>query len=140
MSAFLSVFVLAGTIDFIEFRTMVKKAMSDESGGGRASGKKGKKRSLLLWPFYTRSRNSERLPRQARDTNTLRNAQKQRITFSLSVSLCLSRIVSSALAMAMVEHSIAAMGDEIKYKWARGVMVQVRKRTYLFCDAFLYSK
>ena len=42
MSAFLSVFVSAGTIDFIEFRTMVKKAMSDESGGGRASGKKGK--------------------------------------------------------------------------------------------------
>jgi len=94
MSAFLSVFVLAGTIDFIEFRTMVKKAMSDESGGGRASGKKGKKRSLLLWPFYTRSRKPERLPRQARDTNTLRNTQKQRIALSLSVSLCLYRIVN----------------------------------------------
>ena len=98
MSAFLSVFVHAGTIDFIEFRTMVKKAMSDESGGGRASGKKGKKRSLLPWPFYTRSRNSERLPRQARDTNTLRNAQKQREdhVFSFCFSLSFSHRIISA--------------------------------------------
>jgi hypothetical protein len=32
----------------------------------------------------------------------------------------------SKLAMAMVEHSFAAMGDEIAWKWQRGTMVQLR--------------
>ena len=36
----------------------------------------------------------------------------------------------SALAMAMVEHSFAAMGDEIKYKWARGTMVRMPNGLY----------
>ena len=33
---------------------------------------------------------------------------------------------SSALAMALVEHSFNAMGNEIAWKWQRGTMVQLR--------------
>jgi len=33
---------------------------------------------------------------------------------------------SSALAMAMVEHSFNAIDNEIAWKWQRGMMVQLR--------------
>lgn len=36
----------------------------------------------------------------------------------------------SKLAMAMVQHSFAAMGDEVKYKWARGTIIRLPNGLY----------
>ena len=36
----------------------------------------------------------------------------------------------SRLAMAMVQHSFAAMGDEVKYKWARGTIIRLPNGLY----------
>jgi Ca2+-binding EF-hand superfamily protein len=48
---------------------------------------------------------------------------------------------SSKLAIAMVEHSFAAMDDEIKYKWARGTIVRLPNGLYapVFSEANLSS-
>lgn len=61
----------SGTIDFLEFKTMVQKSMADGSSHG-----------------------------------------------------------SSRLMEAMVEHSFAAIDDEVKYKWARGTIVRLPNGLY----------